>query len=134
MTLKEQIGKDIITAMKEKDVVKRDTLKYVKSKIQSAEMEKNAKVVDDGKTVQIIKKIIGYMKESGDEESLVQVKVLEDYVPTMLSENVLRVSVEGMIKHGVTNMGQIIKGLNEQFPGKIDNKVLSGIAKELLNK
>jgi uncharacterized protein YqeY len=134
MTLKEQIGKDIITAMKEKDVVKRDTLKYVKSKIQVAEMEKNSKGVDDAKVIQIMKKVIEGMKESGDEASLNQIEVLNPYIPTMMSEDLLRISVQGMIDNGVNNMGQIMNGLNKQFPGKIDNKVLSGIAKELLNK
>jgi uncharacterized protein YqeY len=132
MTLKEQIGKDIITAMKEKDVVKRDTLKYVKSKIQVAEMEKNSKGVDDAKVIQIMKKVIEGMKESGDEASLNQIEVLNPYIPTMMSEDLLRISVQGMIDNGVNNMGQIMNGLNKQFPGKIDNKVLSSIAKELL--
>jgi len=132
MTLKEQIGKDIITAMKEKDVVKRDTLKYVKSKIQVAEMEKNAKVVDDSKVVGIVKKVIEGMVESGDEESLIQIKILEPYVPKIMSEESLRISVQGMIDNGTSNMGQIINGLNKQFPGRIDNKILSEIIKDLL--
>lgn len=131
MTLKEQVGKDIITAMKEKDVVKRDTLKYVKSKIQVAEMEKNAKVVDDAKVVQIMKKVIEGMVESGDEESLNQIKVLEPYLPKMMSEDLIKVTVQDMIKNGANNMGQIMGTFNKQFPGN-DNTLVSKYAKELL--
>ena len=132
MTLKEQVGKDIITAMKEKDVVKRDTLKYIKSKIQVAEMEKNAKVVDDAKVVQIMKKVIEGMVESGDEDSLVQIKVLEPYLPTMMSEELIKTTVQGMINEGASNMGQIMGTFNKQFPGKADNRLVSKYAKELL--
>jgi uncharacterized protein YqeY len=132
MTLKEQVGKDIITAMKEKDVVKRDTLKYIKSKIQVAEMEKNAKVVDDTKVVQIMKKAIEGMVESGDEDSLNQIKVLEPYLPTMMSEELIKVTVKDMINNGAKNMGQIMGTFNKQFPGKADNKLVSQYAKELL--
>lgn len=132
MTLKEQVSKDIIVAMKDKNVIKRDTLKYVKSKIQEAEMEKNAKVVDDTKVVQIIKKVIEGMVESGDEESLNQVKVLEPYLPQMMSETLIKITVQGMINNGANNIGQIMGTFNKQFPGKANNTLVSKYAKELL--
>jgi len=52
--------------------------------------------------------------------------------PTMLSENLLRITVQNMKDLGITDMSQIISGLHEQFPGKIDNELLIEIIKEIM--
>jgi uncharacterized protein YqeY len=58
--------------------------------------------------------------------------VLEPYLPTMMSKELIKVTVEDMIKNGANNMGQIMGTFNKQFPGKADNKLVSQYAKELL--
>jgi uncharacterized protein YqeY len=52
--------------------------------------------------------------------------------PNMLSENLLRITVQNMKDVGVTDMGQIISSLHEQFPNKIDNELLVEIIKEIM--
>lgn len=132
MKLKEKIEKDIIVAMKEKNIVKRETLKYVKAQIQVAEMEKNAKEADDAKVIKIMEKCIEGMVQVGNAESLAQIEILNTYIPKKMSEDEIRIEVKKIIESGGNNIGFIMGKFNVKFSGLADNKIVSSITKELL--
>jgi uncharacterized protein YqeY len=132
MTLKEQISKDFITAFKAKEMEKKNFLGLIKGEIQTS--EGRGIVSTDENVLTILKKVEKSLKQTNTDESLKELEYIKGYLPTMMSEELIRVTIQGMINNGANNIGQIMGGFNTQFKGKADNKLVSQIIKELLKK
>ena len=132
MALKEKIQSDIIVAMKSKEVLRRETLKYIKAQIQVAEMEKNAKDVDDAKVVKIMEKAIESMKLVGNTESLAQIAILEEYIPSKMSVEEIEKEVNEIVASGANNIGLIMGLFTKKHSGKADNKLVMEAIKKAL--
>jgi len=137
MSLKEQIIQDMKTAMKNKEIVARDTLRVLKGEIDRAEQTKEGRVeLADEEIVAIVKKSLhGVRMTSCDAE---EISVLESYIPEQLTGGEMKVYVEKFAKtHGITEMsgmGQIMKHFKDKFDGQYDGKALSGIVKEYIDE
>jgi uncharacterized protein YqeY len=133
MELKEQINKDFIAAFKEgvdgRD--KKNFLGVLKGEIQTAESKKNFK--GDETVLGIVKKMEKSLKENGDDDSLRELTYIEGYLPTLMSEEEIGIHINAMIAGGATNIGMIMKQFNSDPNLQADNKIVSKIAKELLN-
>ena len=72
------------------------------------------------------------------EEELFQAKVIEEYLPKMLTEDEIRSEVVKAISEtgasGPQEMGKVMGLLSGRLAGKADGKIISSIAKELLSK
>lgn len=77
-------------------------------------------------------------REDLAEEELFQAKVIEEYLPQMLSEDEVRAEVAKTIADlGVTGpqeMGKVMGVLSGKLAGKADGKLIASITKELLAK
>jgi uncharacterized protein YqeY len=77
-------------------------------------------------------------REDLAEEELFQAKVIEEYLPKMLSEDEVRIEVATTIAQlGVTSpqeMGKVMGVLSSKLAGKADGKLIASITKELLAK
>jgi hypothetical protein len=77
-------------------------------------------------------------REDLAEEELFQAKVIEEYLPKMLSEDEVRVEVTNTIAElGVSSpqdMGKVMGVLSGKLAGKADGKLIASITKELLSK
>ncbi len=77
-------------------------------------------------------------REDLAEEELFQAKVIEEYLPKMLSEDEVRTEVANAIAElGVTGpqeMGKVMGLLSSKLAGKADGKLIASITKELLAK
>ena len=150
MNLFDQISEDIKKAMLAKDKVALDALRGIKKEFLEA---KTAKCGDgelhDDKALQILQKMVKQRKESaqmyidanrpelaGDE--LAQCKIIEQYLPAMLSEEELASALEQIIAQvgaqGPQDMGKVMGVATKQLAGRAEGKAISTKVRELLNK
>ena len=147
MSLKEQIMADIKTAMKDKAQAKLDTLRFLHSAIKNKEIESRPNEISDADVVSVIQKSVKQRKESilqftnagrtelaAKEES--EIKILEIYLPTLMSEAEVTKVVEQMIKEtgasGAKDMGKVMKAVLAKLSGQADNSVVSKVVKAKL--
>jgi uncharacterized protein YqeY len=72
------------------------------------------------------------------DEELFQAKVIEEYLPKMMSEEEIRSEVTHVISEtgasGPQEMGKVMGVLTGRLAGKADGKIIAAIVKEELNK
>jgi hypothetical protein len=139
-TLKQKISADFMEAFKSGEKVKKNLLGVVKSEITTLEKNINTENLPDAEVIKILNKISKNLKETlsqaDNEESKIELSIIESYLPQQMSEQDVRTAIEQIISEtGAKSPGEIGKvmgGFNSKFAGKADNKTVSIIAKELL--
>jgi len=136
MTLKEQIGKDMLAAMKNKDSVTRDVLRVIKAEISRE--EGGLKEFDDTDVIKLINKTIKNLKEVPSDSSNEEIEVLSKYVPQPMTETEVEEVLEGLV---ITNnytqpkdMGNIMGYFKENYPGRADGKTISKVFKKIISQ
>jgi uncharacterized protein YqeY len=134
MKLKEQISKDYMTAFKEKNVVAKNLLSVVKGEIQTIEKNTGVECLSNEDVTKILNKTAKSLKEvielSGDEESKLQLVIVEGYLPKEMTREDVTKKVNELVNSGITNIGGIMK---EFASLQVDRKVVSEVIKEVLN-
>lgn len=129
--MKDKIKKDMVTAMKEKNVVTRDILRVVIAEIQRKEQTKDGKVdLSDGDIQKIIKKMVETAETPEDKV------VLENYLPKQMNAEQMKTQAEYVISSkkydSPKDMGQVMNYFKQNHTGRYNGQELSGIVKELL--
>jgi len=128
--MKNKIKKDMVQAMKDKNIVARDVLRVVLGEIERT---------DDADVTKIVKKLIESIKLSGAELADIhdEIIVLERYLPQQMTEAEITFLATSYIAKNELNspreMGKVMGYFKQNFSGTYDGKVLSGIVKELLS-
>lgn len=130
MTIKEKINVDFIEAFKAKDTARKNFLGLLKSEIQNEETRPNA-VSNDGNTLSILRRMEKSLKQTNNEEALVELKYLEPYLPQLMGEEQIREIISGYKDSGVTNSGQIMGLFSKEYKGLADMKLVSTIIAEV---
>ncbi len=148
MSLKEQIDNDIKVAMKAKDKEQLTALRSIKSLILLAETEKGAKeeLTEDAE-LKLLMRAAKQRKESaetyqanGREElaqtELVELAVIEKYLPKQMSEQELEATIKQIITRlgasGPADMGKVMGVATKELAGKADGKAISAKVKLIL--
>lgn len=106
--LKEKIQQATKEALKKKQDVTLSTLRFLNSKIQNKEIEKQGELIDE-EIVQILKKLIKELKEAaglfekGGRDELVaqnqeQIKILSAYLPAEMPDEELRGQIKKIVE------------------------------------
>ena len=147
MSLKENILTDIKVAMKEKDTKKLEVLRFVNSQIKNREIEIRPETITDSDIIKVLKKYIKQRKESMEqfkshgrddlvESEAYQAKVVEFYLPQMMSEDEIRAIVKEVIDEtgasSMKEMGTVMKGVMAKAGDLADAKMLSQMVKSEL--
>ncbi len=148
MALEETINNDIKAAMMAKDEARLRAVRAIKSEIIKAKTEKGANgVVSPEKESQILQKMVKQRRDSISEfekanrQDLIdkekeEVKVIEKYLPAMMSEaEVVEVVKQAIAATGATSqkeMGKVMGMVSKQLAGKADNKLVADTVKSLL--
>lgn len=131
MKLIEKISKDFMSAYKDKDMKKKNFLGVIKT-----EMTKESKTPEDSYVVGKLKSMI---KNAESTNSLTEYElgIINDYLPTQMTEDVLRETIRDFITKEelstMKDMGKIMGYLKSNFEGEYDGKLASTITKELLS-
>lgn len=145
MTIKEQLGADLKTAMKENDIFKRDTIRLLNAGIKQVEVDKRVALDDEG----VIKILLSAKKqrldsiqayESAKRDDLVakekgELEIILQYLPKQLDDNELREKIKDIIKSlgasGTKDLGKVM-GATKSLQSVADGGKIAKIAKELL--
>ena len=142
----DKIKSDIVSAMKEKDTLKLQTLRGVKGEIDLAHIDKKVEINDELVT-DVLSHQIKTRKESivefekGNREDLVnktteEINLLLSYLPEQLSEEELVKLIDEVIAKvnptSPKDMGLVMKEVNPLVKGKADMKVVSTMIKDKL--
>ena len=145
--MKEQLLQDLKEAMKEKDILKKDTITMLRAAILQVEKD-SQKVLNDDDICGIVAKEVKKRKESVSEYENAgrqdiaddlkrEIEILSKYLPEQLTEEEIAKMVEEAIAEsgatGPRDMGKVMGILRPKTQGKADGKVVSDIVKEKLN-
>ena len=143
--MKNRLNDDLKTAMKSKDTLRLSVIRLVKKYIQELETSvgHNGEATD-AEIMKIINKLVKQGKDSSEQyksagrielynEEMLQVAVLEEYLPKQMSEDEISVEIDKvMTETGSINMGVLMKELNSRLAGRADGKTISRILKTKL--
>ena len=134
MTLKEKVNADYMKAFKEKNTAIKNLLSVVKGEIQTIEKNTGSDNLSDEEVLKIFNKTSKSLKEtikmSDDEESKLQLVVVESYLPKLMSKEEVTAKVNELVTSGITQIGAIMK---EFATLPADKKMVSESIKELIN-
>ena len=146
--LEDQLQKDYIQAMKDRDAVKSSTVNFLRAQLKNVRIEKRSETLEDKDVVAVIKKQIkqrqdsieqyekGGRKDLADKETA-EMSILKTYLPEELSGEVLQQLVDQAVAEtgaqSMKDMGNVIKAVAAKAQGKADNRVISELVKKALS-
>ena len=109
-------------------------LKVLQSEIQRK--EDSSKKLKESEIVNILKKSIKNTQEVKAEGWEQEVKLLESFIPKQISTEEMDKILSGLIKSdpNANNIGYIMGYFNKNYSGRVDNKELSNLVNEKINK
>lgn len=146
MSLQEQLKEDMKIAMRDKDVVARDTIRFLNSAIKQIEVDER-RALDDNDVIKLIQKAIKQRNESIEQFKLAsrddlveaetaQLKVLEKYLPKQLSDEELEAKIKDIISAtgatSIKDMGKIMGVASKDLAGIADGKRINEAVKKIL--
>ncbi len=148
MTLFDQISEDIKKAMLAKDKTALDALRGVKKEFLEAKTAPGSDgELKDEKALQILQKLVKQRKESAQmytdagrpelaEEELSQCKIIEQYLPAMMSDDELKTALQQIIAEvGATtmqDMGKVMGRATKQLAGKAEGSRINQMVRQML--
>ena len=146
MSLKEQLKEDLKTAMRDKEVVKRDSIRAINTMIKQIEVDERREL-DDEEVIKLIQRGIKQREEAitqykaAGRDDLVQkeqeqVDVFMLYLPKQLTDEELELGMKEIIAEtGATSMkdmGKVMGMATKKFAGVADGKRINEMVKKLL--
>ena len=147
MDLVKKLDEEIISAMKEKNTVKLNTLRGVKAAMKLQNID-HKKEINDELLIDVVSKEIKTRNESikefekGNREDLInktkeEIDILSAYLPEQLSESELNEIIDKVFNEvnptGMKDMGAIMGKVTPLVKGKADMGKVSGIIRSKLS-
>ena len=147
MSLKDTLLNDMKTAMKEKDVLRKNTVQLVRAAILQKEKDQQI-TLDDSGILDVIAKEVKSRRDSlvefekGGRQDLVdatnrELEILLGYLPRQLSaEEIEALVAEAIAETGAQTMrdiGKLMAAVRPKTKGVADGKQVNEIAKKLLS-
>jgi uncharacterized protein YqeY len=149
MTFTEKINNDIKQAMLAKEKDRLAALRDIKAKLLLEATSGGGSEVSEEVAMKICLKLhkqrietydlyIAQGREDLAADELFQAKVIENYLPKMLSEEEILVEVKNAIQatgaSSPQEMGKVMGVLSSKLAGKADGKIISSLVKQELSK
>jgi uncharacterized protein len=147
-SLKERLTADMKAAMRDKDVARRDTVRYLLSEVKSREIDLKRDLTED-EEIKLLQTQAKQRADSieqfraGGREDLVakderQREIIESYLPQQLSDEDLDAFVTGAIERtgaeGSKDMGKVMGLLSKEAGGRVDGRRLSEAVRSRLSQ
>ena len=146
MSLKTRITEDMKNAMRAKDTARLGAIRLLQSAIKQREVDERIEL-NDQQVIEAIEKMLKQRRDSitqyeaanrqdlADAEKF-EVKVLQEYLPTPLSEEEIDVIITQAVTasgaQGMQDMGKVMALVKPQVVGKADMAKISGLIKSKL--
>ncbi|MFO8068679.1 MAG: GatB/YqeY domain-containing protein [Alkalibacterium sp.] len=148
MSILDQLNKDMITAMKQKDKETLSTVRMLKSALQTEQINKREDLSEEEEVTILAREKKQRMesysefKAAGREDLVLKLEkelsVVDNYLPAQLSEEEVRTIVQETVAQtqasSMKDMGKVMGALMPKVKGKADGSLVSSIVKEELTK
>lgn len=148
MGLKQQLQSDLKTAMKQRDNVRRDTVRLLLGEIRNAEIDKGRELQEDELLVLLQKQAkqrresIEQYEAAGRDElaasEQAELDIIEGYLPDMLSEAEIRsearAQIDAVDAAGLQDLGKVMGPLMGKLRGRADGSTVQQVVRELLTE
>ncbi len=146
MSLKQQLKDDVKTAMREKNIVKRDSIRSINTMIKQIEVDERIELADED-IIKLIQKgikqreeaITQYTAASRDdlvEKEAEQIEVFRLYLPIQATDEELEAGMKEIIAQvnaqTMKDMGKVMGTASKKFAGIADGKRINEMVKKLL--
>lgn len=140
MSIQERIDQDLKQAMASREETRTSTLRFLKSALKYAAIEKRSDVLPDAEAFAVLQKQIKQRRESIEQFSSngrddlaakerAELAVLEAYLPSQLSDEELEAAIrETAASLGASSkkdFGRVMKALTDRLAGRADAKRIS---------
>ncbi|MEE8468961.1 MAG: GatB/YqeY domain-containing protein [Planctomycetota bacterium] len=147
MTLAQRIQTDLLQAMRDRDVLARDTLRMVISNLRNRRIETGAEL-DEAEVQAVLASAVKSRKDSAEqfdraqrpelaEKELAEIAVIEIYLPSQLSDDetaeLVAAKVAELELTTKSQLGQLMKAVMAEHRGEVDGKTVQRLAAELLD-
>lgn len=147
MSLKEQLAEDLKSAMREKDVIRKNVVQLIRAGVLQVEKDTKVTLDDDGVLDVVAKQLkqrrdsLPDYEKSGRDDLIAQLKSEMEVLMGYLPEQLTREEIEAIVKEAVEttgassmkDMGKIMAAVKPKTKGRADGKVINEIAKGLLS-
>ncbi len=147
MSLKETLLNDLKQAMKDKDIIRKDTVQMVRASVLQIEKDKKVTLDDDGvlevisKELKKRKDVLPEYEKSGRQDLIdglnAEINVLLAYLPEQLTPEQLTEIVKDAIDSvgavSMKDIGKVMSAVMPKVKGRADGKQINQCAKELLS-
>ncbi len=146
MSLKEQLLEDMKVAMREKDVIRKNTIQMARSAVLQVEKDNRITLDDDGildvlaKEVKKRRDSLPEFEKSGRQDLIdslkIEIETLLQYLPRQLTEEelepIVRETVAEIGAASPKDMGKVMQAVLPKVKGRADGKMINQIAKKIL--
>ena len=148
MFLKDQIQKEVIQAVKNREKERVGVLRFLQSAIKNKEIELRPDAIGEDQILAVIQKQIKQIRESLEcykqaanhedkvAEEEYKLSVLQSFLPKPLSEKELEEYIEKAVSElqpqSMKDMGRVMQWIKSQTGGAVEGKVLSEKVKSRL--
>lgn len=145
MSLKDRLLEDMKVAMRDKDVISKNTIQMTRSAVLQVEKDNKVTLDDDG-IIEILAKEVKKRRDSlpdyerSERQDLVdnikaEIDVLLKYLPQQLTEEELEVIVKKAIQEtgasSAKDLGKVMQVVMPIIKGRADGKMINQIAKKI---
>lgn len=148
MKIEEKINESIKDSMKEKNSLRLDSLRAIKSAILIEKTKSGSKdQIEESVVLKILQKMVKqrndsakiYLEQNRKELADVEVSqanIISEFLPTQLSESELSEIIDKVIEEvgaeSMKDMGKVISKVNERVSGQAEGRVIAEIVKKKL--
>ena len=148
MKIEEKINESIKDSMKEKNRLRLDSLRAIKSAILIEKTKSGSKdQIEESVVLKILQKMVKQRNDSAKiyleqnrkelaEIEVSQANIISEFLPTQLSESELSEMIDKFIEEvgaeSMKDMGKVISKVNERVSGQAEGRVIAEIVKKKL--
>ena len=147
MSLQERLSEDLKDAMRQKDEIRRSTIRFVRAAIHNQEIDKGDALNDD-EIIGVLSRMVRQHQESisefkkADRHDLVgkeeaELRIIREYMPEQIPEEKLaelaREAISQTGASGPGDFGKVMGVLMPQLRGRADGAQVSSVVRQLLS-
>ena len=148
MKIEEKINESIKDSIKEKNRLRLDSLRAIKSAILIEKTKSGSKdQIEESVVLKILQKMVKQRNDSAKiyleqnrkelaEVEVSQANIISEFLPTQLSESELSEIIDKVIEEvgaeSMKDMGKVISKVNERVSGQAEGRVIAEIVKKKL--
>lgn len=146
MTMKSRLTDDMKQAMRDRDVLRRDVIRYLRSEVKNQEIREQ-KELDDAGVIQVLSRQAQQRRDSieayrdADRQDLVdkeesELSVIMAYLPQQMTQEEIAALVQQVVAEvgasGPADMGKVMGAIMPQVRGKAEGREVNAIVQQTL--